>query len=55
MNAAAIGREGELDAGTASAEDCEDYAIVKYVALTEAGIAAEDVKLEFTPPSWRFG
>jgi predicted transglutaminase-like cysteine proteinase len=25
--------------------DCEDYAIVKYVALTEAGIAAEDVKL----------
>jgi predicted transglutaminase-like cysteine proteinase len=25
--------------------DCEDYAIVKYVALSEAGIAAEDVKL----------
>ena len=25
--------------------DCEDYAIAKYVALTEAGIAAEDVKL----------
>jgi predicted transglutaminase-like cysteine proteinase len=25
--------------------DCEDYAIAKYVALTEAGIAAADVKL----------
>ncbi len=25
--------------------DCEDYAIAKYVALTEAGIAEEDVKL----------
>jgi predicted transglutaminase-like cysteine proteinase len=25
--------------------DCEDYAIAKYVALTEAGIADEDVKL----------
>ena len=25
--------------------DCEDYAIAKYVALKEAGIAAEDVKL----------
>ena len=25
--------------------DCEDYAIAKYVALTEAGVAAEDVKL----------
>jgi transglutaminase-like cysteine proteinase BTLCP len=25
--------------------DCEDYAIAKYVALTEAGIAADDVKL----------
>src|ERR1700722_443117 len=25
--------------------DCEDYAIAKYVALTEAGIAVEDVKL----------
>ena len=25
--------------------DCEDYAIAKYVALTEAGISADDVKL----------
>lgn len=25
--------------------DCEDYAIAKYVALTEAGVPAEDVKL----------
>jgi len=25
--------------------DCEDYAIAKYVALKEAGVAAEDVKL----------
>jgi len=25
--------------------DCEDYAIAKYVALTQAGVAAEDVKL----------
>jgi predicted transglutaminase-like cysteine proteinase len=25
--------------------DCEDYAIAKYVALTEAGVAAADVKL----------
>jgi predicted transglutaminase-like cysteine proteinase len=25
--------------------DCEDYAIAKYVALTQAGLAAEDVKL----------
>jgi predicted transglutaminase-like cysteine proteinase len=25
--------------------DCEDYAIAKYVALTEAGVSADDVKL----------
>jgi predicted transglutaminase-like cysteine proteinase len=25
--------------------DCEDYAIAKYVALTEAGVGADDVKL----------
>jgi predicted transglutaminase-like cysteine proteinase len=25
--------------------DCEDYAIAKYVALTAAGVAAQDVKL----------
>jgi predicted transglutaminase-like cysteine proteinase len=25
--------------------DCEDYAIAKYIALTEAGVAEEDVKL----------
>jgi predicted transglutaminase-like cysteine proteinase len=25
--------------------DCEDYAIAKYVALTEAGVAADDVRL----------
>lgn len=30
---------------TSGLGDCEDYAIVKYVALTEAGVAAEDVKL----------
>jgi predicted transglutaminase-like cysteine proteinase len=30
---------------TSGLGDCEDYAIVKYVALAEAGIAAEDVKL----------
>jgi predicted transglutaminase-like cysteine proteinase len=30
---------------TTSFGDCEDYAIAKYVALTEAGVAAEDVQL----------
>jgi predicted transglutaminase-like cysteine proteinase len=30
---------------TSGLGDCEDYAIAKYVALTEAGIAAKDVKL----------
>jgi len=34
-----------LDTFTTRRGDCEDYAIAKYVALTEAGIAAEDVKL----------
>jgi len=43
---------GEADRWSAPLEtfstghgDCEDYAIAKYVALTEAGIAAADVKL----------
>lgn len=30
---------------TTSAGDCEDYAIAKYVALREAGFAADDVRL----------
>jgi predicted transglutaminase-like cysteine proteinase len=34
-----------LETFTTLKGDCEDYAIAKYVALTEAGIAAEDVKL----------
>jgi predicted transglutaminase-like cysteine proteinase len=34
-----------LDTFTTRKGDCEDYAIAKYVALTEAGIAAADVKL----------
>ncbi len=34
-----------LETFTTRKGDCEDYAIAKYVALTEAGIAAEDVKL----------
>jgi predicted transglutaminase-like cysteine proteinase len=29
----------------AGAGDCEDYAIAKYVALRQAGMAAEDVRL----------
>ena len=34
-----------LDTLTTGLGDCEDYAIAKYVALTEAGVAAEDVRL----------
>ncbi len=34
-----------LDTFTTRRGDCEDYAIAKYVALTEAGVAPEDVKL----------
>jgi predicted transglutaminase-like cysteine proteinase len=34
-----------LETFTTGAGDCEDYAIAKYVALTEAGIAADDVRL----------
>ncbi len=34
-----------LETFTTRKGDCEDYAIAKYVALIEAGIAAEDVKL----------
>ena len=34
-----------LDTLTTGRGDCEDYAIAKYVALTQAGVAAEDVKL----------
>jgi predicted transglutaminase-like cysteine proteinase len=34
-----------LDTFTTGLGDCEDYAIAKYVALQEAGIAADDVKL----------
>jgi predicted transglutaminase-like cysteine proteinase len=34
-----------LETFTTGRGDCEDYAIAKYVALTAAGVAAEDVKL----------
>ena len=34
-----------LDTLTTGLGDCEDYAIAKYVALTQAGVAAEDVRL----------
>jgi predicted transglutaminase-like cysteine proteinase len=34
-----------LETLTTGRGDCEDYAIAKYVALTAAGVAAEDVKL----------
>jgi len=34
-----------LETFTTGRGDCEDYAIAKYVALTQAGIAAEDVRL----------
>jgi predicted transglutaminase-like cysteine proteinase len=34
-----------LESLTTGLGDCEDYAIAKYVALREAGVAAEDVKL----------
>jgi predicted transglutaminase-like cysteine proteinase len=34
-----------LETLTTGRGDCEDYAIAKYVALTEAGVAAADVKL----------
>ena len=34
-----------LETFTTHKGDCEDYAIAKYVALIEAGIAADDVKL----------
>jgi predicted transglutaminase-like cysteine proteinase len=34
-----------LETFTTHKGDCEDYAIAKYVALTESGIATEDVKL----------
>jgi predicted transglutaminase-like cysteine proteinase len=34
-----------LDTFTTGRGDCEDYAIAKYVALTEAGIGVEDVRL----------
>jgi predicted transglutaminase-like cysteine proteinase len=34
-----------LETFTSGRGDCEDYAIAKYVALTEAGIPAQDVKL----------
>jgi predicted transglutaminase-like cysteine proteinase len=34
-----------LETLTTGLGDCEDYAIAKYVALTQAGIAAEDVRL----------
>jgi predicted transglutaminase-like cysteine proteinase len=30
---------------TSGRGDCEDYAIAKYVALTEAGVSADDVKI----------
>jgi predicted transglutaminase-like cysteine proteinase len=34
-----------LETFTTGAGDCEDYAIAKYVALTEVGVAAEDLRL----------
>jgi len=34
-----------LETLTTGLGDCEDYAIAKYVALTQAGVAAEDVRL----------
>jgi predicted transglutaminase-like cysteine proteinase len=34
-----------LETFTTGRGDCEDYAIAKYVALTAAGVAAEDIKL----------
>jgi predicted transglutaminase-like cysteine proteinase len=34
-----------LDTFTTGRGDCEDYAIAKYVALTEAGVAAADIRL----------
>lgn len=34
-----------LETFTTGLGDCEDYAIAKYVALTQAGVAAADVKL----------
>jgi predicted transglutaminase-like cysteine proteinase len=34
-----------LETLTSGRGDCEDYAIAKYVALTEAGVSDEDVKL----------
>ena len=34
-----------LETFTTRRGDCEDYAIAKYVALTEAGVSAQDVKL----------
>ncbi len=34
-----------LDTFTTGRGDCEDYAIAKYVALTRAGVAAENVRL----------
>jgi predicted transglutaminase-like cysteine proteinase len=38
---------------SAEAGDCEDYAIVKYVALQEAGIAANDLRLVIVQDSKR--
>lgn len=34
-----------LETMTAGRGDCEDFAIIKYVALREAGVAAEDLRL----------
>ncbi len=39
-----------LETFTTGRGDCEDYAIAKYVALTEAGIAPGDIKLVIVPP-----
>ena len=35
-----------LESLSSGAGDCEDYAIAKYVALEESGIAADDLQLE---------
>ena len=38
-------RVSRLVSGLGGAADCEDYAIAKYVALREAGVAAADLRL----------
>ena len=42
-----------LETFTTGRGDCEDYAIAKYVALTQAGVAAEDVRPHYRARSRR--